>query len=180
MGEGKLQEGRVSTGSHPADGRRQQQGKIQIASPKRKFAVLLVGGAHPGAYHSPESCQNLIACVATLPSPPQPFYLKPQRQDDEKLEVWVTWVCSFARAVLGPHVTMSPCPNSATSLPPHNYQSGSGAVHLPLVELIFYHCCPNHLLCIWCNFSINIPWGFVAFRVCCSPSHSHTQCPWAV
>lgn len=82
MVEGKLQEGRVSSGSHPADGRRQQQGGTQIDSAKRKFAVLLVGGAHPEANHSPESRQNPIARMATLPSPPQPCYLKPQRQAD--------------------------------------------------------------------------------------------------
>lgn len=87
MEEGKLQEGRVSSGSHPADGRRQQQGRTQIASAEKKFAVLVVGGAHPEANHSPESCQNPIACMATLPSPPQPVYLKPQRQADEKVEV---------------------------------------------------------------------------------------------
>lgn len=110
----------VRRGSHPADGRRQQQGRTQIASPKRKFAVLLVGGAHPEANHSPESCQNPTARMATLPSPPQLFYLKPQRQADEKLEVWVTWVCSFARTVLCPHVPAPtlPVPNSATPQPP--------------------------------------------------------------
>lgn len=87
MEEGKLQEGRVSSGSHPADVGRQQQGRTQTASAKRKFAVLVVGGAHPEANHSPESSQNLIAHMATFPSPPQPFYLKPQRRADEKAEV---------------------------------------------------------------------------------------------
>lgn len=60
---------------------------LRLLPQKRKFAVLLVGGAHPEASQSPESCQNPTACMATVPSPPQPCYLKPQRQADEKVEM---------------------------------------------------------------------------------------------
>lgn len=159
-----------------AEGRNQQQGGTQTTSAKEEVCSFACRRSTPWGQPQPWVMSKShsmrghtsIPCTALLP----------QRQADEKAEVWVTWVCSFARAVLGPLVPAPTLlvPNSATP----NYQSGSCALRLPLVEPLFYHYSPNHLLCIWCNFSINIPWGFVAFHVCCSPSHSHTQHPWAV
>lgn len=128
---------------------------------------------HPEVNHSTESCQNPLVCTATLPSPPQPFYLQKQRLDDEKAEVvshlWV-WFCH-------PVTISQPKPCDTLILPPYNdlqfpkwqlcssLAPGWADSSLPLLSQLL----AGTSVII---FSINFLQGFVA--LCMGYSHSHS------
>lgn len=90
-------------------------------------------------------------------SPPQPFYFKPQRQADGKLEVWVTWVCSFARTVLGPHVPAPTLPVALQFSTPSTTPRGPPITKVAAVQFA----------CLWLSwfFTTMVPTTCCAFDV---------------